>query len=77
MKNMNEQLDNMTLDELGGVVKEALSRIYTKLREDEDFGYHQHCSVISIGKEEYDVELVILDDVSHNGGLDWPKSWWI
>lgn len=74
---MNEQLDNMSLDELSGVVKEALSRIYRKLREEENFGYDQHCSIISIGSDEYDVKGIIVDDISHNTGEDWPRSWWI
>lgn len=74
---MNDQLDNMSLDELGGVVKAALSRIYNKLREEEDFSYYQHCSVLSIGSEDYDVQLMIIDDISHITGLEWPKSWFI
>lgn len=72
-----EVLDTMSLDELGDVVKAAMSRIYNKLRDEEGFGYDQHASFTSFGENEYDVGIVIMDGVSHNPGLDWPKSWWI
>lgn len=74
---MDEQFENMSLDELGGVVKSALAQIYKKLRAEEGFGYDQHCTVTSFGDEDYDVKLVVIDDISHNTGIDWPRSWWI
>ena len=69
-------LNDMSLSELNDLARDVLSRIYTKLREDEGFGYDQHCSVLSIGENEYDVRAVIVDG-THNPGLDWPQSWWI
>lgn len=72
---MEEQFENMSLDELGGVVKSALAQIYRKLRDEEGFGYYQHCSVLSLNEDN--AELVIIDDISHNAGIDWPRSWWI
>lgn len=72
---MNEQLDNMSLSELSKVVKEALSRIYNKLREEEDFGYYQQGVITSLGSESYDVEMMIIDTGSATVGLDWPATW--
>ena len=73
---MDEMLDKMSLTELSDLTRDVLSRIYCKLREDEGFGYDQHCSVLSIGENEYDVQAVIIDGV-HNPGIDWPQTWWI
>lgn len=70
-----KQLDEMSLDDLGDVVKHSLSRMYNKLREEEGFGYHQNVIVTSVGSEGYDVEVVIVDHDSHSSGVEWQR-WW-
>ena len=75
MERVMLELDGMSLTELGEIARSLLSRMYTKLRDEEGFGYNQTCVVSSIGREEYCVSLTIMDDESHNSGLDWPRCW--
>lgn len=72
---MNGNYKNMSLEELGGVVKSALACMYDKLREDECFGCDTMLHVKSIGSEEYDVELAFIDSFSSSSGNDWPRCW--
>lgn len=69
------ELDGMSLDELSDIVKSAFSRMYTKLRDEEGFGYNQTCVMTSFGPEDYDIDFTIMDDESHCRGLDWPRCW--
>lgn len=70
------KINEMNLDDLSEAARVVLSRLYRKLREEEGFGYDQHCSVISFGSDEYDVQLMVIDGTSHNTGSNWPRAWW-
>ena len=74
---MYEMLDNMSLYDLGELVKETLARIHDKLQEEEGFNYYQKCMVLSYGPNDYNNQLMIVEDISRGGGLDWPKTWFI
>ena len=61
---MNEDL---SLDELGEVVNEALAKIYTKLRT--DIGMHYPIGIISsLGEESYNVDVRFVEGESRNVG---------
>lgn len=72
---ISKQLDEMSLNDLSEVVRCSLSRMYNKLREEEGFGYYQNVIVTSIGSEEYDVEVIIVDHDSHSSGVEWQRGW--
>lgn len=72
-----DNLDNMTLDELTILVREALSRMYTKLRNEHNFGYNQECHISSIGSLEYDVNGYIIDNEPCNSGIYYTNVWMI
>lgn len=74
---MNEILDNMSLAELSNLVKDVMARIYNKLREEEEFSVYQHGTILSMGPESYDNDIMIIDSLSSCSGLDWPKAWFI
>ena len=72
--NMDESL---SFDELSDIVKRALSLIYLKLRRESNFGYDQHCTVVSMGGNDYDVEIIITDGASHGTGEQYIRTYWI
>lgn len=74
---MNEILDNMSLAELSNLVKDVMARIFKKLQEEEDFSCYQHGTILSMGPESYDIDIMIVDAISSCSGLEWPKSWFI
>lgn len=64
---INKIKNELTIEELSDIVKESLAMIYRKLREDEGFGWDMSLSG-TIGSEEYDVEILIINNESHNQG---------
>jgi hypothetical protein len=74
---MNEILDNMSLAELSNLVKDVMARIYNKLREEEEFSGYQHGTILSMGPESYNNDIMIIDALTSCSGLDWPKAWFI
>lgn len=66
-KSIRDQIKELSLSELGEVVKIALSEMYSKLRSEEGFGLEQYCLVSSIGCEEYDVSVCIIDGPNYSG----------
>lgn len=78
MDEIMSKLSELSLEELSNVAKESLARIYSKLRDEENFGYYQHCLVTSMGSESYDVSACIVDtDNGHNNGLSWDAVYWL
>lgn len=73
LEKINQEL---SFDELGDIVKTALSTLYLKLRTEEGFGCESQCVVRSIGYEPYDVELCIID-LGKRHGLEWPMTFWL
>lgn len=71
------KINEMNLNDLSYAAKVVLSRLYSKLREDEGFGFEQHCTVTSFGSDPYDVNLVIIDAISRNTGSEWEHAWWV
>lgn len=73
-----EELDeSFSLSELGDIVRRALSLISLKLKREENFGYEQHCTVVSFGDHDYDVEIMITDGRSYNTGEEYIRTYWI
>ena len=73
---LEKRIDDLSLEQLGEIVKTALSTIYRKLQTEEGFGYDQCCMISSIGSETYDVDGCVVDGRSHNSGLNWPRTFW-
>ena len=75
---MNEiNYNELSLDELSDMVRSALSTIYNKLREEENFSWDQHCVVENFGGEEYEVRLVIINGTSGTPSIHWPETYYI
>ena len=68
--------EELSFEELSEITRTALSSLYRKLQTEEGFGYYQCCSITSIGSNEYDVNGLIMDNESHNLGVDWPRTFW-
>ena len=62
-----EKIREMDLGELGEVAKVALQTIYNRLRDEKGFGYDTHFSLISVGRDEYGVKIVVLDGIDLSG----------
>lgn len=77
MEEILAKLPELSLEELGEVTKESLARIYSKLRDEEGFGYYQGCLVTSMGREPYDVTVCIVDADDHNPGSSWDHTHWL
>lgn len=84
MERLDTILDNLdeslSLSELSYVVKRALSLICLKLRREENFGYDQHCTVVSFGECDYDIEIMVSDSYSHTSGTlgeQHIRTYWI
>ena len=59
--------EDLSLDELGEIVNEALAKIYSKLRT--DIGMHYPIGVISsLGEESYNVDVRFVEGESRNAG---------
>lgn len=71
------KIDKMNLDDLSYAAKVVLSRLYSKLRDDEGFGFEQYCTVTSFGSNPYDINLVIIDAISRSTGSEWEHVWWV
>lgn len=70
-----DKIDELDLEELGFVARLVLSRIYTKLRKDNDFDYNMYCIVPSIGSDAHDVDIVIIDGDCVYGGVGCSHAW--
>lgn len=73
--NIEEILDGMNLYDLSELARKVFSSVYNRLQDEEGFSSNQHCSVLSIGPEEFDVRAVIIDDPDGRSQLDWPQTW--
>lgn len=69
--------DDMTINELGDIVRCALSMIYSKLRSEHGYPCDTTCSVVSVGEHEYDVTLYFTDGSSFNSGEQHISTYWI
>jgi hypothetical protein len=59
--------EDLSLDELGEIVNEALAKIYSKLRT--DIGMHYPIGIISsLGEESYNVDVRFVEGESRNTG---------
>lgn len=68
--------EDLSLDELGEIVNEALAKIYSKLRT--DIGMHYPIGVInSLGEEAYNVDVRFIDGESHNPGESYESVYYI
>jgi len=75
---MNEiNYNELSLEELSTVVRSALSTIYNKLREEEDFSWDQKCVVENFGGEEHEVQLLIFNGTAGTPGIHWPETYYI
>ncbi len=72
IKNINSDL---SLEELGNIVKQSLATMYSKL-EDEGM-YYPHCFVKSVGRNEYDVDMCFVDGRSSNTGMSYEEMYWL
>ena len=81
MERINTILENLdeslSLSELSDVVKRALSLICLKLRREENFGYDQHCTIVSFGERDYDIDIMITDSRSYGTGEQYIRTYWI
>ena len=67
---------DLSLDELGEIVNEALAKIYSKL-EDEIGMYYPTGVIKSLGRESYDVDVLFIDGHSHNAGESYEQIYYI
>ena len=78
MKNFEDILSELSLEELSEVTKTALSLIYQKLRSEEGFGHDQHCLVTSIGDRYSYVDACIVDaDGGRSNGTHYDGVYWL
>ena len=67
---------DLSLDELGEIVDEALAKIYSKL-ENEIGMHYPICVVKSLGRESYDVDVRFIDGDSHSTGESYEQVYYI
>lgn len=68
--------EDLSLDELGEIVKEALVKIYSKL-EDEVGMYYPIGVIKSLGRETYYVDIRFIDGRDHNTGESYEQIYYI
>lgn len=59
--------DELSLEELSEIVKEAMAKIYCKLRDDNSIRYPIGI-INSLGEKSYDVDIRLLDGELCNSG---------
>ena len=77
MSNIAEMVanENLSLEELGQVVNEALAKIYVKLRE--EVGMYDPVGVIkSLGENSYNVEIVFIDGETRSPGESYESIYY-
>lgn len=70
-------IEDLSLEDLSTITKTVLATIYRKLGTELNFTGDMHCSVVSIGPEEYEVELVITNDSHFGDGEQYISTYWI
>jgi hypothetical protein len=72
---INNINSDLSLEELGNIVKQSLATMYSKL-EDEGM-YYPNCFVKSVGRYEYDVDICFVDGRSSNTGMSYEEIYWL
>lgn len=67
--------DDLSFEELGEITRVALSKIYSKLRNE---GLYNPIAVVkSLGENEWNVEIVFIDGDSHNTGESYDQVFYL
>lgn len=67
--------DDLSFEELGGITRTALSKIYSKLRNE---GLYNPIAVVkSLGENEWNVEIAFLDGESRNTGEHYDQIFYL
>lgn len=70
--NLNSTL---SLEELGDIVKKSLSLIYCKLEN--DGMYNPYGVIKSLGRDDYDVEVIFVNNRACNTGKSYEEMYYL
>ena len=68
--------EDLSLEELGEITREALAKIYTKLETDIGI-YHPIGVITSLGEQSYHVDVMFTDSRSHNTGESYETLYYL
>ena len=67
--------DDLSFEELSDITKTALSKIYSKLRDE---GLYNPIAIVkSFGSDYWDVEMMFIDGQSHNTGESYEQIFYL
>lgn len=67
--------DDLSFEELGEITKTALSKIYSKLRDE---GLYNPMAIVkSLGDDPWYVEMVFIDGQSYNTGEHYNQTFYL
>ena len=68
--------EDLSLEELGEIVKEALAKIYSKLRT--EIGFQYPTGIIrSMGEKSYDVDVRFIDGNQYGPGESYEQIYYL
>lgn len=74
---LNKIKNELSLEELGEIVKCGLSTIYRKLKDNEGFYAEIYCFVKSIGDEDYETEVVFINGDIYGNDINYITAYTI
>lgn len=67
--------DDLSFEELAEITRTSLAKIYSKLREE---GLYNPIAIVkSLGRDEYDVEMVFVDGGYHSTGEHYNQTFYL